>query len=63
MSSRHVFPDCFPDFKPAAKSMESFGTRYTPTYLLEAYPKGVNFRVLSISIVTESVDFSLLTQY
>jgi hypothetical protein len=34
---RHVFPDCFPDFKPAAKSMESFGTRYTPTYLLEAY--------------------------
>jgi hypothetical protein len=34
---RHVFPDCFPAFSATAKSMESFGTRYTPTYLLPAY--------------------------
>jgi hypothetical protein len=34
---QHVFPDCYPAFSPEVKSSESFGTRYTPTYLLPAY--------------------------
>lgn len=34
---QHVFPDCYPAFSPDVKSKESFGTRYTPTYLLPAY--------------------------